>query len=165
MLALAALGPEISREAAEAFADHRFGMDARAHAEVQPWATLWLAGVPEAEVPLREAAAKWLGVIARLKRIDPRTEALRAFCGYLWPAFRMVVSDYVLQRLPLHKAWLRCRRFVLAVFDEAGIEAGHLRLHSERLLEYLAGSPDWVEGPSLPDSAVYLRWKDSRSKL
>jgi hypothetical protein len=95
-----------------------------------------LAGQPGAKEALAVAAGARADELRALKRIDPRTEALRLFCGWLRVIFNSA-TVHLKGHITTEEAWRRCRRFALEVFTVAGIDHGDFGTHPARLTEYL----------------------------
>jgi hypothetical protein len=122
------------RRAVERLADDRSGVDYTTLAAVQPLAKAVLANCPGAREALAQAAGARAEVLHKHKRVDPRKESLRFFCGIL----RLIFNDAAapVLRSTVDDGW-HCRQFAMEVFAIAGIDHANFDAHPERLTEYL----------------------------
>jgi hypothetical protein len=121
--------------AVERLAHDRSGVDYTTHAAVQPLAKAVLANCPGAREALVRAAGARAAELRKHKRVDPRKEVLRFFCGVL----RLIFNDAAAPalRCTVEDGWRRCRQFAMEVFAIAGIDHANFDAHPERLTEYL----------------------------
>jgi hypothetical protein len=117
-------------------ADDRSAVDDIAHKALQPSARATLAGQPGAKAALAQAAHARAEQLRAHKRVNPRTESLRLFCGWLRVIFNSA-TDHLRGRVTTGEAWRQCGRFALEVFAVAGIDHADFDAHPERLTEYL----------------------------
>jgi hypothetical protein len=113
-------------------ADDRSGIDYVTHDTLQPLAKAVLANAPNAQEALAQAAQGRMKELRLHKRILPRAEALRFFCGVLREIFRHSASPAMAA-----DAWHNCRRFALEVLTVGGFDHADFDAHPERLTEYL----------------------------
>jgi hypothetical protein len=117
-------------------ADERSAVDDVTLKALQPLARATLAGHPGAEAALAQAAHARAQELHAHKRVNPRTESLRLFCGWLRVIFN-AATDHLKGRVMTDEAWRLCRQFALEVFSVAGIDHADFGAHPERLTEYL----------------------------
>jgi hypothetical protein len=103
---------------------------------LRPLASATLAGQPGAKEALAVAACARADELRAHKRVDPRTEALRLFCGWLRVIFNSA-TDHLKGHITTEEAWRQCREFALEVFTVAGIDHRDFDTHPARLTEYL----------------------------
>lgn len=103
---------------------------------LQRLAKATLAGQRGAKAALAQAAHARAEELRTHKRVTPRTESLRLFCGWLRVIFNGA-TDHLKGRVTTDEAWRQCRRFALEVFTVAGIDPADFHAHPERLTEYL----------------------------
>jgi hypothetical protein len=138
---LAALGAlsqkgRAHKKAVARLADDRSAVDDVTLRALQPLARATLAGQPGAAAALAQAAHARAEELRADKRVDPKTESLRLFCGWLRVIFNGA-SDHLKGRVTSDEAWRLCRRFALDVFAVAGIDHADFDAHPGRLTEYL----------------------------
>jgi len=123
------------RTAVERLADDRSGVDYTTHAAVQPLAKAVLANCPGAREALDRGAGARAAELSKHKRVDPRKESLRFFCGVL----RLIFNDAAAPalRCTVEDGWRHCRLFAIGVFAIAGVDHANFDAHPERLTEYL----------------------------
>lgn len=123
------------RRAVEHLADDRSAVDYTTHAAVQPLAKAVLANCSGAREALGRAAGARAGELRKHKRVDPRNESLRFFCGIL----RLIFNDAAAPplRSTVDDGWRHCRQFAMEVFAIAGIDHANFDAHPERLTKYL----------------------------
>jgi hypothetical protein len=138
---LTALG-EISKsgrvydKAVKRLAADRSGVDYTTHEMLQPLAKAVLEGEPRSRETLAKATVRRAEELrAHHKRVVPRTESRRFFCGVLRLIFNQSGSPAL--RDGLDESWRRCRKFAIEVFTIAGIDRPDFGAHPERLTEYL----------------------------
>jgi len=124
------------KRSAARLADDRSGVDYVTHATLQPLARAVLANEPGAQQMLARAAQARTDQLHAHKRVDPKTEALRQFCGWLRLIFNGA-TDHLKGHVTTEDAWHKCRQFALAVFTVAGIDHADFVVHPNRLTEYL----------------------------
>ena len=123
------------KKGVERLADDRSGVDYTTHAAVQPLAKAVLANCPMAREALARAAGSRAGELRKHKRVDPRKESLRFFCGVLRLIFNHAAAPAL--RCNVDVAWRHCRQFAMEVFVISGIDCANFGAHPERLTEYL----------------------------
>lgn len=123
------------RRAVERLADDRSGIDYTTSEIVQSLAKEVLADRPGACEALAQAANARLEELRSHKRVDPRKEALRFFCGVLRLIFNHAAAPNL--RSTAADGWHHCRQFAMEVFAVADIETADFGAHPERLTEYL----------------------------
>jgi hypothetical protein len=123
-------------KAVAAFADDHSAVDDITLKTLQPLARATLAGQSDAQAALARAAHARAEELRAHKRVNPRTESLRLFCGWLRVIFNSA-TDHLKGRVTTDEAWRRCRQFALEVFTIAGIDHADFDAHPERLTEYL----------------------------
>jgi hypothetical protein len=112
-------------------ADDCSAVDDVTHKALQPLARATLAGQPGAKAALAQAARARAEELRAHSRVNPRTESLRLFCGWLRVVFNSA-SDHLRGRVTTDEAWRRCRQFALEVFTIAGIDHADFAAHPER---------------------------------
>jgi hypothetical protein len=117
-------------------ADDRSAVDEITLKALQPLAKAVLGGQSGAQAALALAAHTRAKELRAHKRVNPRTEALRLFCGWLHVIFNGA-TDHLKGRVTADEAWRLCRQFALEVFTVAGIDTADFLTHPERLTEYL----------------------------
>jgi multidrug efflux pump subunit AcrA (membrane-fusion protein) len=117
-------------------ADHRSALDDITLEALQPLARATLAGQSGARAALVRAAHARAEELRAHKRVNPRTESLRLFCGWLRVIFNGA-TDHLKGRVTIDEAWRQCRQFAMEVFAVAGINHADFDAHPERLTEYL----------------------------
>ena len=119
----------------ERLADDRSGVDYTTLTAMQPLAKAVLANCPGASEALARAAGARAEELRKHKRVDPRKESLRFFCGIL----RLIFNDAAAPVLwgTVDDGWRHCRQFAMEVFAIAGIDHANFDAHPERLTEYL----------------------------
>lgn len=116
--------------------DDRSGVDYVTHSALQPLASAVLENRPSTKKALAHAARKRIEELEQHKRVEPATESLRHFCGWLRIIFNEA-TPHLRQSITVDEAWRNCRSFALEVFSVAGIEHADFVAHPERLTEYL----------------------------
>jgi hypothetical protein len=94
-----------------------------------------LVPIPGAGEALSRAAGARAGELHKHKRVDPRKEFLRFFCGILRLIFNNAAAPAL--RSTVDDGWRHCRQFAMEVFAIAGIAHANFDAHPERLTEYL----------------------------
>jgi hypothetical protein len=112
------------------------GVDSVTHAIMQPLAKAALESQPGAKEALIEAARERIAELQQHKRVEPTTESLRQFCGWLRVIFN-AATPHLRQSITVEEAWHYCRCFALEVLTVAEIEHADFVAHPERLTEYL----------------------------
>ena len=126
------------KKAVARFADNRSGVDDMTLKALQPLAKATLAGATGAQAALAQAAHVRAQELRAHKRVNPRTESLRLFCGWLRVIFNGATDHLRLRgRVSTDEAWRVCREFALEVFTISGIDHADFDAHPERLTEYL----------------------------
>jgi hypothetical protein len=124
------------KKAVARFANDRSAVDDITLKALQPLARATLAGQCGAKAALTQAAHARAEELRAHKRVNPRTESLRLFCGWLRVIFNGA-TDHLKGRVTTDDAWHKCRQFALEVFTVAGIDHADFDAHPERLTEYL----------------------------
>ena len=124
------------KKAVERFADDRSAVDDVTLKALKPLAKATLAGESGAATALAQAAHARAQELRAHKRVNPRTESLRLFCGWLRMIFN-VATDHLKGRVSTDEAWRVCREFALEVLAIGGIDHADFDAHTERLTEYL----------------------------
>jgi hypothetical protein len=117
-------------------ADDRFGVDYTTHDRLQTLAKAVLLHKPGAANALDRAVNIRICELNNHKRVDPRKEVLRFFCGCLRLIFNEA-THHLKRNIASEEAWQRCRRFAMEIFAIAGIEHANFLAHPERLTEFL----------------------------
>ena len=123
------------QRAMQRLSDERNGIDYITHDKLGPLATAALKDEPGSLEALAQAASMRKEELRAHKRVDPPTESLRFFCGFLRLIFNLSGSPAL--RGSLDESWQRCRKFAMEVFAVAGIDHANFAAHPERLTEYL----------------------------
>jgi hypothetical protein len=124
------------RKAVARLADDRTGVDYVTHNALQPLAKAVLESQPGATEALASAARERIKELGQHLRVEPATESLRHFCGWLRVIFN-AATPHLRQSITTDEAWRNCRSFAMEVFSAAGIEHPDFVAHPERLTEYL----------------------------
>lgn len=122
-------------QAVERIADERSGIDDTTWEILQPLAQAVRKNTPGAREALARAACLRAEELRKHKRVDPKTEALRFFCGVIRLLFNVASAPTL--RNTADEGWYHCRRFAMEVFTVAGIDTPDFDAHPERLTEYL----------------------------
>jgi hypothetical protein len=117
-------------------ADDHSAVDEMTLKALQPLAKATMVGESGARAALVQAAHARAEELRSHKRVNPRTEALRLFCGWLRVIFNGT-TDHLKGRVTIEHAWRQCRLFAMEVFRVAGIDVADFEAHPERLTEYL----------------------------
>ena len=112
-------------------ADDRSAVDDITLKTLQPLARATLAGQSGARAAFARAAHARAKELSVHKRVNPRTESLRLFCGWLRVIFNGA-TDHLKGRVTPDEAWHQCRQFALEVFTVAGIDHADFTAHPER---------------------------------
>lgn len=123
------------KKAVQRLADDRSGVDYTTHERLQPLAKAVLNDEPDSQDALAQAAKKRMEELRAHKRVSPRAESLRYFCGSLRLIFKHSGSPALCGSLK--ESWQGCRKFAMEVFTIAGIDHADFVAHPERLTEYL----------------------------
>ncbi len=124
------------KQAISRLADDHSGVDSITLSVMQPLAQAVLRGEPGAEEALAQAARERDQVLAQHMRVEPATEALRHFCGWLRVIFN-TATHHLRSTITTDEAWHLCRAFAMEVFTIAEIDHADFAAHPERLTEYL----------------------------
>jgi hypothetical protein len=124
------------KKAVARLANDRSAVDDVTLTRLQPLGRATLAGQPGAEAALAQAAHARAQELRTHKRVNPRTESLRLFSGWLRVIFNGA-TDHLKGRVTTDEAWRLCRQFALDVFVVAGIDHADFDAHPQRLTEYL----------------------------
>ena len=115
-------------------ANDRSGVDDITLDRLQPLAKAVLRNQPGASEALAQAARARAEELRKHKRVQPETEALRVFCGFLRKIFNRATAPEQLQTD--EEGWRHCRRFAIEVLRIADIPHD-FESHPDRLKEYL----------------------------
>ena len=122
-------------QAVARIADERSGIDYTTWEVLQPLAQAVRKNMPGAREALAQAACQRAEELRKHKRVDPKTEALRFFCGVIRLLFNVASAPTL--RNTADEGWYNCRQFAMEVFTVAGIGTPDFDAHPERLTEYL----------------------------
>jgi hypothetical protein len=106
-------------QAVARIADERSGIDYMTWEILQPLARAVRENMLGAREALAQAACLRVEELRRHKRVDPKTEALRFFCGVIRLLFNVASAPTL--RNTSDEGWYHCRRFAMEVFAVAGI--------------------------------------------
>jgi hypothetical protein len=124
------------KKAVARLADDRSGIDYVSHSALQHLAKVVLESQPGAKEALASAAHERIKELEQHMRVEPATESLRHFCGWLRVIYN-AATPHLSRSITTDEAWRNCRSFAMEVFGAAGIEHPDFGAHPERLTEYL----------------------------